>query len=245
MGLKSFIAKILAARAYRKISAWANNPHETQKKVLASLVEQAEKTRFGRDHDFSEIKNHSDFVRRVPVRDYEELRPYIDPMVEGQADVLWPGKPLYYAKTSGTTSGAKYIPITKASMPHHIENAKNALFCYIHQTKDASFVERKLIFLQGSPELTQKNGVQLGRLSGIVAHYVPSYLQRNRMPSWSVNCIEDWETKVDAIVEETKNQDMALISGIPSWVQMYFERLVKAKDKPVGEIFPNFNLFVY
>lgn len=245
MGLKGFIAKILAARAYRKISAWANNPHETQKKVLASLVEQAEKTRYGRDHDFSEIKNHSDFVRRVPVRDYEELRPYIDPMVEGQADVLWPGKPLYYAKTSGTTSGAKYIPITKASMPHHIENAKNALFCYIHQTKDASFVERKLIFLQGSPELTQKNGVQLGRLSGIVAHYVPSYLQRNRMPSWSVNCIEDWETKVDAIVEETKNQDMALISGIPSWVQMYFERLVKAKDKAVGEIFPNFNLFVY
>jgi len=245
MGLKAFAAKILAARAHRKIISWAKSPLQTQKKVLESLVEQAAETRFGRDHHFSQIKNHMDFVNRVPVRDYEQLRPYIDPMVEGHANVLWPGKPLYYAKTSGTTSGAKYIPITKASMPHHIENAKNALLCYIHQTKNTSFVTRKMIFLQGSPELSEKNGVQIGRLSGIVAHYVPSYLQNNRMPSWAVNCIEDWETKVDAIVEETKDQNMAVISGIPSWVQMYFERLVKAKNKPVGEIFPNFNLFVY
>ncbi len=245
MGLKAFFAKILAARADKKIKRWANDPVNTQKKVFESLIKDAKNTKFGQDHHFDKIVSHEDFIARVPIRDYEALRPYVDQMVAGQPDVLWPGRPLYYAKTSGTTSGAKYIPITQASMPHHIENAKNALLLYIHQTKNAGFVSRKMIFLQGSPVMTEKNGVQLGRLSGIVAHYVPSYLQRNRMPSWEVNCIEDWETKVEAIVEETKQEDMALISGIPSWVQMYFEKLIKASGKPVGELFPNFNLFVY
>ena len=245
MGLKAFFAKILAARADKKIKHWANDPVNTQKKVFESLIRDAKNTKFGQDHHFDKIVSHEDFIARVPIRDYEALRPYVDQMVAGQPDVLWPGRPLYYAKTSGTTSGAKYIPITQASMPHHIENAKNALLLYIHQTKNAGFVSRKMIFLQGSPVMTEKNGVQLGRLSGIVAHYVPSYLQRNRMPSWEVNCIEDWETKVEAIVEETKQEDMALISGIPSWVHMYFEKLIKASGKPVGELFPNFNLFVY
>lgn len=245
MGLKAFFAKILAARADKKIKRWANDPVNTQKKVFESLITDAKNTKFGQDHHFDKIVSHEDFIASVPIRDYEALRPYVDQMVAGQPDVLWPGRPLYYAKTSGTTSGAKYIPITQASMPHHIENAKNALLLYIHQTKNAGFVSRKMIFLQGSPVMTEKNGVQLGRLSGIVAHYVPSYLQRNRMPSWEVNCIEDWETKVEAIVEETKQEDMALISGIPSWVQMYFEKLIKASGKPVGELFPNFNLFVY
>jgi phenylacetate-coenzyme A ligase PaaK-like adenylate-forming protein len=245
MGVKGFFAKILAARAHQKIQRWAQDPISTQKKVFAGLIQGAKNTKFGQDHNFDRIQTHKDFITQVPIRDYEALRPYVDQMVAGASDVLWPGKPLYYAKTSGTTSGAKYIPITKASMGHHIENAKNALLLYINQTKNTGFVSRKMIFLQGSPILTEKNGVQLGRLSGIVAHYVPSYLQRNRMPSWEVNCIEDWETKVEAIVQETKGEDMALISGIPSWVQMYFEKLIKATGKSVGELFPNFNLFVY
>ena len=158
---------------------------------------------------------------------------------------LWKGKPLYFAKTSGTTSGAKYIPLTAASMPTHIEAARNAILHYIHETGKADFVDGKMIFLQGSPILEEKNGIQLGRLSGIVAHFVPKYLQKNRMPSWETNCIEDWETKVDAIVGETINENMTVISGIPSWVQMYFEKLQKEKNKPVGDIFKNFNLFIY
>ena len=245
MGVKGFFAKILAARAVRKIQVWAQDPITTQQRVFKSLIQGAKHTEFGKDHNFDQIQNHKDFAAQVPVRDYEALRPYVDKMVAGTANVLWPGRPLYYAKTSGTTSGAKYIPITKESMPHHIDNAKNALLLYIHHTQNADWVSRKMIFLQGSPVMTEKNGVQLGRLSGIAAHYVPSYLQRNRMPSWEVNCIEDWETKVDAIVGETKGEDMAVISGIPSWVQMYFEKLIKTTGKPVGELFPNFNLFVY
>ncbi|WBL22391.1 GH3 auxin-responsive promoter family protein [Zunongwangia sp. HRR-M8] len=245
MSLKSFAAKIFAKTVKKKIDVWSSNPIETQQKIFQELISKSKNTEFGKDHHFENIKTHKDFVQNVPVRDYEALRFYVDKMVDGQEDILWPGKPLYYAKTSGTTSGAKYIPITKESMPTHIEAARNAILCYIAETGNSKFVDGKMIFLQGSPELTEKNGVKLGRLSGIVAHYVPGYLQKNRMPSWETNCIEDWETKVDAIVEETRNLNMTVISGIPSWVQMYFEKLRQKTGKKVGDIFKNFDLFIY
>lgn len=245
MSIKSFAAQLFAKHIHKKTQAWANNPVETQRNVFQELIHQAKDTVFGKDHHFSEIKTFEDFAKQVPIRDYEELRPYVDRMVKGEENILWKGKPIYFAKTSGTTSGAKYIPLTKESMPFHIQAARNAILSYIHETGKADFVDGKMIFLQGSPILEDKNGIKLGRLSGIVAHFVPKYLQKNRMPSWETNCIEDWETKVDAIVEETFNEDMSVISGIPSWVQMYFEKLEQKGGKPVGEIFKNFNLFIY
>ena len=245
MSVKSIAAKLFAKSIYKKTQAWATNPLETQQKVFQDLIRQAKETQFGKDHDFASIKSFEDFAKQVPIRDYEELRPYIDKVVKGEENILWKGKPLYFAKTSGTTSGAKYIPLTKESMPTHIEAARNAILNYIHETGKADFVDGKMIFLQGSPILEEKNGIKLGRLSGIVAHFVPKYLQKNRMPSWETNCIEDWETKVDAIVEETFNENMTVISGIPSWVQMYFEKLEQKGGKPVGQLFKNFNLFIY
>lgn len=245
MSIKSFAAKIFAKSIHKKVQAWASRPVETQEKVFRDLITQAQNTQFGKDHDFANIKTHQDFAAKVPIRDYEQLRPYIDRVVKGEEDILWKGKPIYFAKTSGTTSGAKYIPLTKESMPYHIEAARNAILSYIHETGKADFVNGKMIFLQGSPILEEKNGIKLGRLSGIVAHFVPKYLQKNRMPSWETNCIEDWETKVEAIVEETFHENMTVISGIPSWVQMYFEKLQQKGNKPVGEIFKNFNLFIY
>jgi hypothetical protein len=245
MSIKSFAAKIFAEAIHRKTQTWVNKPIETQQKVFQSLMAFAKETQFGKDHNFSAIKNFEDFAKQVPIRDYEELRPYIDSIVKGEENILWRGKPIYFAKTSGTTSGAKYIPLTKESMPTHIEAARNAILNYIHETGNADFVNGKMIFLQGSPILEEKKGIKLGRLSGIVAHFVPNYLQKNRMPSWETNCIEDWETKVDAIVEETFNENMTVISGIPSWVQMYFEKLEQKGNKPVGNIFKNFNLFIY
>ncbi|MFI8377806.1 GH3 auxin-responsive promoter family protein [Leeuwenhoekiella sp. NPDC079379] len=245
MSIKSFGAKLFAKHIVSKTEAWSSTPEATQLKVFKYLIKNASQTQFGRDHNFQTIKNYSDYVKQVPVRDYEELKVYVDKVVAGNPNILWPGKPQYFAKTSGTTSGAKYIPITAESMPMHTNAARDAILHYIAETGNRSFVDKKMIFLQGSPELQEKNGIQTGRLSGIVAHYVPGYLQKNRMPSWETNCIEDWETKVDAIVEETSKEDMSIISGIPSWVQMYFERLNAKTGKKVGELFPNFNLFIY
>ena len=243
--IKSSLAKPFAKRIKKKVLKWANNPIETQEKVFQNLINEATGTQFGSDHDFISINNHEDFVKRVPVRDYEALKPYVDRVVEGQENILWKGKPIYFAKTSGTTSGSKYIPITKESMPTHVEAARNAILLYIAETGNSKFVNGKMIFLQGSPILNEQNGVQLGRLSGIVAHYVPKYLQKNRMPSWETNCIEDWETKVNAIVEETLPKNMTIISGIPSWVQMYFEKIQEKTGKKVGDVFKNFNLFIF
>lgn len=245
MSIKTIAAKIFARYIYKKTQRWANNPINAQQRVFEDLIRSAKETQFGKDHNFASITNYSEFAKQVPVRDYEELKTYVDPMVEGRENILWPGKPLYFAKTSGTTSGAKYIPLTKESMPFHIEAARNAILLYIHETGKADFVDGKMIFLQGSPILERKNGIQLGRLSGIVAHYVPNYLQKNRLPSLETNCIEDWESKVDAIVEETISENMSVISGIPSWVQMYFEKLQERSQKPVGTLFKNFNLFIY
>lgn len=245
LSIKSALAKPFAKRVYKNIQKWANNPIKTQEKVFQDLISKATATTFGKDHDFISINNHLDFIKRVPVRDYEALKPYVDKVVAGEKNVLWMGKPIYFAKTSGTTSGSKYIPITKDSMPSHVEAARNAILLYIHETGNAKFVDGKMIFLQGSPVLKEQNGIQLGRLSGIVAHYVPKYLQKNRLPSLKTNCIEDWETKVDAIVEETLPENMTIISGIPSWVQMYFEKLQQKTGKKVGDIFKNFNLFIF
>lgn len=245
MSIKSILAKPFAKLVAAKFYKQSNNAINVQQKLLKALISQAKETAFGKDHNFCNIKTYEDFKKQVPVRDYEALKPYVEKVVAGESDILWKGKPLYFAKTSGTTSGAKYIPLTKESMPMHISAARNSLLMYIAETKKTSFVDGKMIFLQGSPELEDKNGVKVGRLSGISAHYIPKYLTKNRLPSWETNCIDDWETKVEAIVDETIHENMTLISGIPSWVQMYFEKIIERTGKPVGEVFPNFHLFVY
>jgi phenylacetate-coenzyme A ligase PaaK-like adenylate-forming protein len=246
MGLKAALSKPFAAFIVRGINKWKQNPVAAQQKTLLHLVASAKHTAFGKDHGFASINSYADFKKQVPVRDYEGLRPYLDRVIAGESDVMWKGKPEYFAKTSGTTSGAKYIPISKESMPEHVKAARNALLTYIAETGKADFLNGKIIFLQGSPVMTIKNGIKVGRLSGIVANLVPAYLQKNRLPSYKTNCIEDWEQKVDAIVEETINQDMTLISGIPPWVQMYFDRLTeKSGGKKIKDIFKNLQLFVY
>jgi len=246
MGLKAALSKPFAALINYKLNKLRRHALDLQQKTFGYLIATARDTAFGKQHGFDKIAGYEDFKQHVPVCDYEDLRPYIDRVTHGEENVLWPGKPAYLAKTSGTTSGVKYIPISKESMPEHIKAARNALLSYIYETGNADFVDGKLIFLQGSPVLDVKAGISTGRLSGIVAHHVPGYLQKNRLPSYETNCIEDWEQKVDAIVEETKNEDMRLISGIPPWCQMYFDRLSHAcGGKKIKDIFPNFKLYVH
>jgi len=245
MGIRSILSRPVAAWVAAETKGWSMQPVLTQQKVLHQLVHTAKDTAFGRDHGFASIASHKDFAARVPIRDYEGLRPYVERVVKGEHNILWPGLPMYFAKTSGTTSGVKYIPITRHSIPNHINGARNAMLNYVYHSGNAAFVDGKLIFLSGSPELEQKNGIHVGRLSGISNHFVPSYLRGNQMPSYATNCIEDWETKLDAIVEETLPERMTLISGIPSWVQMYFDRITQRTGQPIKDVFPDFSLFVY
>ncbi len=245
MGIRSFLSRPLAAFVATQQKAWSSKPGETQRKIFKDIIAKASGTVFGVDHDFSGVKSHQDFADRVPLRDYEGLSSYINNILEGEKDVLWPGKPVYFAKTSGTTSGTKYIPITRDSIPNHINSARNAILSYIHETGKARFIDGKLIFLSGSPIMDQRAGIHTGRLSGIVNHHVPGYLRTNQMPSFETNCIEDWEQKLEKIIDETIDQNMSLISGIPPWVQMYFDRIVQRTGKKIKEVFPDFSLFIY
>jgi hypothetical protein len=244
MKIKSILAKPFATYIYRQIRKGMNTAVADQQEIFGQLVKTGAKTIFGTDHGFASIKTHEDFVKHVPVRDYEAFKPYIKKIKEGKHNVLWKGMPIYFAKTSGTTSGVKYIPITKDSIPNHINTARNALLCYMAETGHTKFADGKLIFLSGSPELERIGNIPTGRLSGIVNHHVPKYLRANQLPSFETNCIEDWEKKLDKIVDETIGQNMTLISGIPPWMQMYFDRLMERSGKKVGELFPNFNLMV-
>ncbi len=245
MGVRSVLSKPFAKRIAKQQRKWSLKPMETQQAVFDQIISKATPTAFGKDHGFGDIRSYEDFKRQVPVRDYEALRPWVDRVVKGESDILWPGKPAYFAKTSGTTSGTKYIPITKDSIPNHITSARNALLSYVAQTGKSKFLDGKLIFLSGSPETVKTAGVNTGRLSGIVNHHVPGYLRGNQMPSYETNCIEDWEEKVDAIVAETLGQPMSLISGIPPWVQMYFDRIQEKTGKAIKDVFPDFEMFVY
>ncbi len=215
-----------------------------QESTFQNLIKIGSKTLFGTEHNFEKIKTHQDFTENVPIRDYEAFKPYIEKIKEGKHNILWKGQPVYFAKTSGTTSGVKYIPITKDSIPNHINTARNALLCYMAETGNTAFADGKLIFLSGSPELERVGGIPTGRLSGIVNHHVPKYLRSNQLPSFETNCIEDWETKLDKIIEETVNKDMRLISGIPPWMQMYFDKLTEKTGKKIKDIFPNFSVMV-
>jgi len=245
MKIKSFLARPFASYIYKQTRKGMVSALDDQKKVLKDLLKTGKITEFGQEHHFKDIEGYEGFREAVPIRDYEKMKPWIEKIKEGRHNVLWKGQPIYFAKTSGTTSGVKYIPITKESIPNHINTARNALLCYIAETGNHLFTNGKMIFLSGSPELERVGGIPTGRLSGIVNHHIPSYLRTNQLPSYETNCIEDWETKLDKIIEETINKDMTLISGIPPWMQMYFDRLIERSGKAVKDIFPNFTVLVH
>ena len=244
MNLKSLLAKPFAQYIHKQIKRNSTHALTDQDTILKHLLKTGKGTEFGKDHKFAEIADYDSFRQAVPLRDYEAFKPYIERIKEGRQHVLWKGRPIYFAKTSGTTSGVKYIPITRDSIPNHINTARNALLCYMAETGNSAFANGKMIFLSGSPVLERVGGIPTGRLSGIVNHHVPSYLRANQLPGYETNCIEDWETKLDKIVAETIRQDMTLISGIPPWMQMYFDRLIEQSGKKVGELFPNFSVMV-
>ena len=245
MKIKSFLAKPFASYIYKGIRKEMGTALQDQDQIFKNLIKQAANTHFGKDHQFGEIKTHNDFGRVVPIRDYEAFKPYIEKIKEGKHNVLWKGRPIYFAKTSGTTSGVKYIPISKDSISNHINTARNALLCYMAESGNSNFANGKMIFLSGSPELERVGGIPTGRLSGIVNHHIPSYLRTNQLPSYETNCIDDWETKLDKIVKETIGQNMSLISGIPPWMQMYFDRLHQLSGKKIKDLFPDFSVMVH
>jgi hypothetical protein len=246
MKFKSFLARPYASVVHNRVRKAAASAVPDQNAWLLSLIKAGGKTAFGKDHRLSQVSDYAGFKEAVPIRDYEAMTPYIDQIKGGKADVLWKGKPIYFAKTSGTTSGVKYIPITSDSIDNHIGTARNALLCYMAESGKPGFADGRMIFLSGSPVLERVGGIPTGRLSGIVNHFIPRYLRANQLPSFETNCIDDWETKLGKIVDESMGENMTLISGIPPWMQMYFDWLrERSGGKTIKELFPNLQVLVH
>ncbi len=246
MGIKSTTVRLLAPLISKGVYALHQTAEKQQLKTFQELLKNGRKSAYGHQQHFSEVTSYSEFREAAPSIAYEQLIPFIERIAGGEKDVLWPGKPDYFCKSSGTTAGVKYIPATGIQINAMIRAARNSLMMYVAETGHAGFFDRGMIFLQGSPVLEKHGLIPAGRLSGIVYHHVPAWLNRNRLPSYSTNIIEDWETKVDAIVEESMKRDMGLISGIPPWLIMYFEKLLEKSGKSdIRALFPNFSLLAY
>jgi len=246
MKIKSFLARPYASIIHAKVRKGMATAVADQQAILQQLIKVGAKTLFGKEHGLQQVKTYEEYKQAVPIRDYEGFSGYIEKIKAGELNVLWKGRPIYFAKTSGTTSGAKYIPISKESISNHIGGARDALLWYMAESGNTAFADGKMIFLSGSPELERVGSIPTGRLSGIVNHFIPRYLRGNQMPTYETNCIEDWEVKLDKIVNETMNEDMTLISGIPPWMQMYFDWLSTRKEgKKIKELFPNLQLIVH
>ena len=246
MGFKKFIVKILANNNEKSIHKGSNNAIGHQLKLFKYLTSVLHKTEYGKILGAQKDITISSFQKKIPIVNYEKITPFINKIANGEKNVLWKGLPKYFVKTSGTTSGVKYIPLSREMLKIQIRSTKEALLLYAQQTKNYDIINGKMMFIQGSPVVGRYKKVPCGRLSGIVANYVPSFLQKNRLPSMKTNSIEDWELKIKNIINETRNQDLRLIGGIPPWVIMYLEALLKACNvNSIKKIFPNLSVFVY
>lgn len=246
MGVKSNLILATANFVCKKEDQEDLKALERQKSIFTKLIQKAANTKFGLDHQFSKIKTIKDYQELVPIRDYEKLKSYFDLIHSGKKDILWPGLPKYLAKTSGTTSGTKYIPLTKQSIPNHINSARNALFSYLYHHRDTAIFDGQMLFLSGSPELTKENGILIGRLSGIVNHEIPSWMTKNKLPNHELNSLAPWEYKIEKIVEDIVRRDLRVISGIPPWIQMFLEKVLQhTGKKTIADVFPKLDLYIH
>lgn len=244
----------LKAILFLKFSQWKiKKEYEThrnasfyQTKFLHQILAKNQNTLFGKEYYFGQIADYSQYQKRIPIRSYEEFLPYIEKVKLGEKQVLTTSDPAYLLMTSGTTAGSKYIPITKTGIKHQIDAALKVLCFQAVNSGSAEFMDSKMIFLQGSPALDYSLNIPTGRLSGVVYHHVPKFFQRNKLPSYEANIIEDWQTKLDAIVDETYREDISILGGIPPWCLQYFEKLLeKSNSINLKSLFPNLAMYIH
>jgi len=247
MGIKSTIISPIAKLISKKIDRDQMNAIAHQEKIRISNTKTASKTQFGKDYGLSDIKSYEQYKSTIPILNYETIKGYMDRVLKGEKNILWPGQPSYIVGTAGTTSGVKYIPLSKQSIPYHFGTARNATMSFAYRNNVVDLFDGNLLFLSGSPKLDKtEGGILTGRLSGIVNHQVPAWMRRNQVPSYDTNIISDWEEKVMGIIKEIHRKDLRMISGIPPWVTMFMEQLIDYTGKDsVMSVFQNLRLFIY
>ena len=224
-------------------------PVDVQRALFANLLHEGKHTSFGREAGFKSIRHWRDFKRIVPIRTYDEFKPWIDRAKAGESDVLWPGVTQWFAKSSGTSSDrSKFLPVTKASLEScHYKGGKDLLALFCDQRPDAKLYDGKHLILGGSSSLDPLNtGSYSGDLSAIIVRNLPFWVEARRTPDRRIALMDNWEEKVDAMAHATLKEDVRILAGIPSWMLVVAKRVLELSGADsLGEVWPNLQLFMH
>ena len=246
MKLTSFLIRFLAKRQWERNKKNKFNALDHQNKIFKKIINNGVDSLFGKNNSINKSIKYIDFKKLIKLNDYESIRPYVKKISEGETNILTKGVPKYFAITSGTTSGTKYIPLTMEMLNFQMRAIKELLLLYSYQSGNCKLSNTGMMFIQGSPVLRKFNKIPFAKLSGITARHIPFFLKKNRYPSMKTNCISNWDEKIKKIVLETFDKDMGVIGGIPPWVITYFRALLAhTQASNIKEIFPNFELYIH
>lgn len=223
-------------------------PHDVQNELFYNLISEAENTEWGIKYAYSSIKNINDFKARVPISRYEDIEPFVSRLLNGEHNLLWPTETRWFAKSSGTTNAkSKFIPVTVDSLNDcHYKAGKDLLALYLHKNPDAEFLSGKTIGVAGSSKLSDTNDYFIGDLSAILMSNLPLWAHFTKSPNLSIALMDDWSKKLELIVENTINDDIRAISGVPSWMLVILEKVLEVTGKAkVRDVWPNFELVVH
>lgn len=231
-----------------QIQNFMNHPFETQKGILFSQLFHAEETEYGKKNGFNSISTYEDFRNKVPIVNYEDFEPYIERTRKGEKDIIWPGLIKNFAKSSGTTNAkSKYIPITQESLELcHLKAGKDMVAIYANNHPENQLFSNKNLRLGGSSELYENFNTKFGDLSAILIDNLPFWVEITTTPSKKVSLMSEWESKLKAIVSEVKNEEVGSLIGVPSWMMVLLQRVLKETGKAsISELWPNLEVFFH
>ncbi len=248
MPLNSLFSWVIKKRIHQ-IELFKKYPVEVQTESFQKLVDEAALTRFGLEHNFSNIRTIKDFQHAVPIRTYEEFKPYIDLLREGQQNVLWPSKLKWFAKSSGTTDArSKFIPVTQEALEEcHYKGGKDLLALWYNQKPDAKLYAGKTLVVGGSSKINPFNEEgYTGDLSAIIIRNLPIWVELRRIPSRDIALMDNWEEKIEAMAQATMEEDVSILAGVPSWTLVLLKRIMELKGtNNIKEIWPNLELYMH
>ncbi|MHA7129586.1 GH3 auxin-responsive promoter family protein [Algoriphagus namhaensis] len=248
--VNSFMAWLFKSRL-KQIELFKNNPHQIQREIFEELIEAGSKTDFGKKYDFKSIRNYADFVERVPIHDYESLKPYIDLTMQGKQNVLWDSEIEWFAKSSGTTSSrSKYIPVSTESLEEcHYKGGKDLVSVYVNNYPETKMFSGKNLAIGGSLEknpLNPKGTAKAGDISAVIMHNLPIWAQIIRTPSLEVALMDEWEAKIEKMARDTMNENVVTITGVPTWTIVLIKKILELKKaNNILEVWPNLEVFFH
>lgn len=242
------IASWFLKKRFHQIELFIKYPNEVQNELLFSLLKQAKDTEIGKLHDFASIKTYNEFNERVPLINYEIMQPQIERSRKGEHNIYWPRPIKWFAKSSGTTNAkSKFIPVSMESLEDcHYAASKDLLCMYLNNNEDALLFTGKSLRLGGSKELYKENGTVFGDLSAILIDNMPFWAEFSSTPSNRVSLMSDWETKMQAIVDETINENVTSLAGVPSWMLVLLNNVLEKTGKEnLFEVWPNLEVYFH